>query len=141
MQDIIDQIKNFPHWMLVAIGLTLFGVYWKRSLWPNRYLKFVNLLLPTVVYPLIHYSKDADQLYWNPMVTFAIHGFAIGIASEFFHEGIVSKLKALGMTFPEEVHTPNVELSKQDTELLAKTGIVPGALAAPFAKPEAPKTP
>lgn len=102
MSDILDQIRTLPDWMLVMLGLTLFGIYWKRSQWPNNRLKFFNLLLPTIVYPCIHYGKEAAEKYWNPLVVLAIHGFAIGIGSEFFHEGICTKLKLLGVKFPEE---------------------------------------
>jgi len=102
--DLLDQLKTTPHWMLVLIGLTIFGVYWKRSQWPNRYLKFVNLILPTIAYPILHYGPDAEHSYWNPIATLALHGFAIGIASEFVHEGIITKIKNVfpGFKFPDD---------------------------------------
>lgn len=114
--DLLGQLAHLPHWAIVLLGLTAFGIYWKKSQWPNRWLKFINLILPAVAYPVLHYSPEAEQLYWNPLAVLAFHGLGIGIVAEFAHEGIVAKLKAVfpGLKFPEE--TPVATESTENTE-------------------------
>lgn len=110
--DLLAQLKDAPHWLLVLLGLTAFGIYWKKSQWPNKYLPLVNLLLPAIAYPLLHYSPDADHSYWNPWAVLALHGLAIGVVSEFAHEGIVTKLKAM---FPSLAFPPDTQPATRTT--------------------------
>ncbi len=104
--DIIEQLAKAPIWFKLGIGLTLFGLYWKKSQWPNHYLKFINLILPAIVYPILafKYGDDPNALYWQPILTTACYGVMIGIACEFMHEGIVAKLKVMCpfINFPED---------------------------------------
>ena len=120
-EDILSQLKNVPDWVLIMVGLTVLGIYWKKSQLPNRALKYLNLILPTVAYPILHYSApEAAQQYWNPWLVLGVHGLGIGLLSEFCHEGIVAKLKIIfpSLKFPaENEETKPDEPAKPETKI------------------------
>lgn len=108
-QDGLDQLGKMPHQVWVLVGMTFFGVAWKKSQLPNSIFKWVNMFLPIVVYPALELSLSnvPYQQYRVPLVALALWGAAISAASIVMHEGIVLAIKKLfpWVKWPEDTDT------------------------------------
>ena len=105
LNDIVKQVQGAPAWLQLAAAMILFALVWKKTTLPNKYLPFVNIILPTVVYPfLVNGAEEVSPHIRNVMFGLAFQGFLIGCGVEVFHDGIVAKLKARfpGLNFPDE---------------------------------------
>lgn len=97
IQDFTDIFKSLPpHWLALVLGLFVFGLYWKKSAWPNRYYGSINLALGVVVYTMLEIgtSDEPFHLYRQPYFILPIYGFAAAMVALVGHNLIISFLKS-----------------------------------------------
>lgn len=100
--NILDNIPPQALWVLA--GLVGFGVYWKKSSWPNRIFPIINIALGMIVYPVLELSLSDKpyQQFRHPIPVLIIAGAAIAIATVVLHRAIVAALKKAGIDFPDD---------------------------------------
>jgi len=90
-----EQIVAAPHEIWLLIFMTCFGIYWKKSNWPNKYWPVINFILPIVIFPALELaiSDTPYHKYRSPVVVLAFWGAFIAVLTIFVHNGIISVLK------------------------------------------------
>src|SRR5438309_687379 len=100
MSEILQTIQSLPSWVQLAIALTLFGVVWKKSTLPNRWLPVLNVLIGALANPFLGDPGSVGP-HHDPRAVLAFQGFLAGLGAEVFHDGIVTKIKGFfpGLNF------------------------------------------
>jgi hypothetical protein len=134
MDLLLNGLKEVPqHALWLLAFMVAFGVYWKKSRWPNRLFPYVNLAVSTVLYPLFELSLSDEpyHLYRHPLVVLGLAGAAVALATVFLHNGIVIAIKKTcpWIDFPEDVE-PDAPRS---------AGVPPAATSEPPKPNEPPK--
>ena len=91
------------HVLMTLAGLLSFGVYWRKSKWPNRYFYYVLPMLGMIVYPTIELciSDEPSKQFRHPLPVLIIIGAGLAIATVALQPMIVGLLKKMGIEFPE----------------------------------------